>query len=147
MRLHRDCLEKDETCPFCNLKSKEIVRKNKHAILFLNRGPYCKDHLLVSPRRHLSEISKMSKSEKEDVEKLIYYGMKILHKKYENISILYREGTVKIGRTIEHLHYHLIPELMIITEKGRLGKDRKFFSSKEYVKKTGEFKEKFVSGC
>ena len=79
---------------------------------------------------------------KENVEKLIYFGMKRLHKKYKNVSVLYNEGKKKeIGKSIDHLHYHLIPNLAIgaCDINNRI---RKIYSDEEYLKKINEVKRR-----
>jgi diadenosine tetraphosphate (Ap4A) HIT family hydrolase len=87
-------------------------------------------------------LNKLTKKEKEDVEKLIYYGIKRLHKKYDDASMIYREGRKeKIGKSIDHMHYHLIPKIRITTEKNI--RNRKMLSDKEYLRKTKDFKKRF----
>ena len=66
--------------------------------------------------------------------------MKKLHKKYKNVTILYREGNKKeVGKSINHVHYHLIPNLQIgVTNKNI--NNRKLFDEEEYVKKIKKIK-------
>jgi len=132
-------LKKPRPCPFCNLTKDEILKSNKSAILTLARAPYTKDHLLVTPKKHHLTIKSLSKKEKEDIEKLILYGLKKVHNKHKNVSILYREGNKKeIGKSVNHLHVHIIPKLQI--GAGKLSK-RKIFSEKEYVEKIKKIKK------
>ena len=129
-------------CPFCTLKKSEILKSNKHANLILAKSPYTKDHLLVIPKKHKMKLSSLTKYEKEDVEKLIYFGMKKLHKKYKNVSVLYKEGKRKeIGKSIDHLHYHLIPNLAIGACDIN-NRTRKIYSDEEYLKKINEVKKR-----
>lgn len=137
-------LKKERKCPFCFLKSEEIIKGNRYAVLILAKAPYCKDHLLVAPKKHYSSLASMSREEKDGTERLIYYGMKVLHKRYKNVTILYREGNLKeVGKSIEHLHYHLIPEIQIGPWKFSWRR-RRIFGEGEYLKKTGEFRGRFV---
>ena len=86
----------------------------------------------------------MSAAEKKYVEKLIYYGMKKLHGKYKNVTVLYREGNLdEVGKSVEHLHYHLIPEMQIGPNNIHWEK-RKIFSEKVYVGKVKGFREEFI---
>ena len=116
--LYKKYLKNMKVCPFCKLSKDEIVRQNNLAILTMAKAPYAKDHLLVVPKRHVMKLNKMTNNEKDAVEKLVYYGMRKLHKKHENVSVLYKEGRKEeVGKSIDHLHYHLIPELQIGSNK------------------------------
>lgn len=144
MMKYKDYLKKNNVCPFCDLKKGEIVRGNKHAILTLAQAPYCRDHLIVTCRKHHMRLNLMSRDEKECVDKLIYYGMRKLHSKYKNVTVLYREGNLKeVGKSVEHLHYHLIPEMKV----GAFGvHDRDMVSDKGFAGMIGKFKDRFVRG-
>lgn len=140
--IYENFLKKNKVCPFCNLKNSEVIRKNKFAVLTLAQAPYCRDHLIVTCRHHHLRLNLMSREEKEAVEKLIYYGMRKLHSKYKNVTVLYREGNLKeVGKSIAHLHYHLIPEMKV----GAFGvHGRKIFSDRVFVGKVLKFKERFI---
>ena len=139
--LYSKFLKKKHPCPFCHLTKQEILRQNKYAILTFARAPYTKGHLLVVPKKHVLKINKLSKKQKDAVEKLIYYGMKKLHRKYKNVTVLYREGNKKeVGKSINHVHYHLIPELQIGAQE-KIWKDRKILDEKDYIKKIAELKK------
>ena len=87
------------------------------------------------------KINKLSKKQKDAIESLIYDGMKKLHKKYKNVTILYREGNKKeVGKSINHAHYHLIPNLRVGALKN-INK-RKFYSEEDYVMKINELKKR-----
>lgn len=137
-----DYLKEKHACPFCDLKPKEIVKGNEHAVLTLAQAPYCRDHLIVTCRHHHMRLNLMSKSEKECVDKLIYYGMRKLHGKYKNVTVLYREGNPReVGKSVVHLHYHLIPEMKI----GALGvRDREMVGDRKFLGMVARFKDRFV---
>ena len=138
-------LKKCHVCPFCILKKSEILRQNKFAVLILARAPYCRDHLIVTCKRHHLMLNLMSREEKNAVEKLIYYGMRKLHEKYKNVTVLYREGNLdEVGKSIEHLHYHLIPEMQI-GPKDIDWRNRKIWDEGVYSRKTRDFKERFIN--
>jgi len=142
---YKDWLSKNRVCPFCVLNREEIIKKNRFAVLTLARAPYCRDHLIVTPIRHRKTLNSMSALEKKGVEDLIYWGMRKLHKKYKNVTVLYREGNLKeVGKSVEHLHYHLIPEMQIGALNG-CWKKRGFFSERVYLGKILKFKERFIS--
>ena len=97
--------------PFSNTRS----HKTKQVCnSYYGKSPYTKDHLLVVPKKHVLKLNKLSKKQKDGIEGLIYYGMKILHKKYKNVTVLYKEGNKKeVGKSINHVHYHLVPNMKI----------------------------------
>jgi len=70
--------------------------------------------------------------------------MKKLHKKHKNVTILYREGNKKeVGKSVNHIHYHLIPDMQIgAIDQHKINK-REFFSEEQYIKKIQGFKKRF----
>lgn len=121
-------------CPFCNLKKEEILKENESAALVIAKAPYIKDHLLVVPKEHTVMISALTKKQREDIESLVDYGLKKLHKKYRNVTVLYREGDKReVGKTVDHAHYHLIPNMRIGSMDVHKRK-RRIYSDKEYSK-------------
>jgi len=141
--LYTSYLKKRIPCPFCCLKKEEIIRQNKSAMLILAKAPYTKDHLLVVPKKHIIKLNSLNKNQKDDFEALVYFGMKKLHKKYRNVTILYREGNKKeVGKSVNHLHYHLIPNMQIGSYDIDW-KKRMIYSDEEYVKKVKEIKKRF----
>ena len=141
--LYNKFLKKNHACPFCHLMDKEVIKQNKYAILTLARAQYTKDHLLVLPKKHVLKLNSLSKNQKDAIEKLIYYGMKKLHKKYKNVTVLYKEGNKKeVGKSINHIHYHLIPNLKMGIANQHGPDKRKFLSEEDYVKKIKEIKKR-----
>ena len=68
--------------------------------------------------------------------------MKKLHKKYKNVTILYREGNKKeVGKSVNHIHYHLIPNLQISAEK-KFWKNRDILCKEEYAKEIKNLKKR-----
>ena len=141
--LYNKFLKKNRKCPFCHLTNQEVIKQNKYAILTLARAPYTKDHLLVIPKKHVLKINKLSKKQKDAIESLVYYSMKKLHKKYKNVTVLYREGNKKeIGKSINHVHYHIIPDMKIGALNICRVNSRKFLSEENYVGKIKDFKKR-----
>jgi len=139
--LYTKYLKTLKKCPFCELEKSEILKQNKHAILTLAKAPYTKDHLLVLPKKHVFKLNDLTKEEKDALEALEYYALKKLHKKHKNVSVLYREGNKKqVGKSIDHMHYHIIPNMQIGSRDINWRK-RKVYSDKEYVKRIKELKK------
>ena len=141
--LYTKFLKEMNGCPFCELNKKEIIKLNKHAILTLARAPYSKDHLLIIPKKHETHFSKLSIKEQLAIQKLVFYALKRLVKKHKNVSVIYREGEngmKGIGKSISHLHIHLIPKIKVglLDIKDR---QREFMTEKNLVSATKKIKK------
>jgi len=95
-------------CPFCDVKPKEILSKNKSAIVIRNIYGYqywehlvVTDHLMIVPIRHVESISKLSKSERSDLMELM--------SEYESKGYnLYAREKDNVIKSVDHQHTHLI---------------------------------------
>ncbi|MDA3836688.1 MAG: HIT family protein [Nanoarchaeota archaeon] len=136
-----DCFLKNmEGCPFCSLTKEEILKQNSSGKVILAKAPYHKGHLLIVPNKHTSKISGLTKNEKFGIFELIIWAERKMKKLNHGLSILYREGEKKyIGKSIEHMHIHIIPDEKI----GALSKnneDREIFSQDKYIKESKKMK-------
>jgi len=69
--------------------------------------------LLICTKRHIEHILDITDQELQDINSLQKEGLRILKNLgYKNFSFLLREG-MNSGKTISHLHYHIIPEVTI----------------------------------
>lgn len=110
--LYRDFLKELHTCPFCAPEDRMFV-EGEHAYLTYALAPYHPHHLLVIPKRHVVPLLDLSKEEEADINALIRSGFQVLKRLgYQNITALVREGS-DVGKSIAHLHYHLIPNIRI----------------------------------
>lgn len=119
--LYKDYLKQVTGCSFCKKDefSGQIIIENETAALLACLAPYQKHHLLIIPKRHLEKILELSPEEISDINELQNLAIKILYDlNYENMSVLVREGE-NIGKTVKHLHYHIIPDIAI----GAIGVD------------------------
>ena len=144
--LYNNFLKNLKKCPFDNIKKAEILYSNNSAYVILAKAPYTKDHLLVVPKRHLIKISQLNKKEKKDLEYLVFFVLKKLHDKYKNVTILYREGILEeVGKSINHLHVHIIPNMKIGAYDINLEK-RKIYPEKTYNQKIKKLKQELFNG-
>ena len=135
--LYKDFLKTIKTCPFCKNEDRWI-KETKTAFLTYSLAPYAKHHLLVIPKRHVTSFTNLKPVEEKDIDMLIMAGMKLLHKlKHKNISILTRDGDHS-EKSVEHLHYHLIPNHRIGDIDAR-GNKRRVMSEKEVQKIIKDF--------
>ena len=82
--------------------------------------------MLVVPRRHVIDLTKLRKLEETEIQNLIKIGISILnHLGYRDYSILVRNGK-NSGKTVSHLHYHLIPKTELIALKQNAPKELQY---------------------
>lgn len=134
------------TCPFCETSDKETIDENADFKVILARAPYTPDHLLIIPHRHLIYMHELSSQELNSAMNLIKKRMDKLHLTYPDVNLLLRDGTVggNIGKSVDHLHFHLIPS---ITLGGQISKmrHRAYFDKKQYQELIKDFKSQFIS--
>jgi len=135
---YSDHLAITRDCPFCGLDSNKIIKKVQTAYLTYALAPYSKHHLLIIPNRHVENYEDLTKEEKNDIEELITEGIRFVkllgHKGY---SILLRNGE-GAGKTIKHLHYHIIPSVEVGSLSGN-SIERKIMTEEEIGQLLEEF--------
>ncbi len=103
-------MHSDPHCPFCHLKSREILAENTLALAFYDGYPVSDGHLLVIPRRHVSSYFDATAEEITAINTLLHRGQSLLleSRKPDGFNIGINIGKTA-GQTIFHLHIHLIP--------------------------------------
>lgn len=88
-----------------------VAERGPNAIVILNRFPYNNGHLLISPRRHVGEISEMTRDEHLDcmevLGKLTNVYRELLNAEGFNIGL--NLGRIAGAGLPGHLHWHLVP--------------------------------------
>lgn len=79
-------------CPFCSLSKNDIVEERKYFYVILARAPYCEDHLLIIPKRHIILLKEMRWREKREVQKILQERTERLETQHEGVSVLLRNG-------------------------------------------------------
>ena len=110
-------LKEDHTCVFCKiLKQKKdtqnyIIARTKHSFSVLNIYPYNNGHLLVLPKRHVDDLSKLKKEERNDLMDLLQASQGLLKKtiKPHGFNIGLNLGRMAGAGFPGHLHIHLVP--------------------------------------
>lgn len=87
-----------------------VVTENALIMVSLNLYPYNPGHLLLFPRRHITDVREYSAEEREAMDQDINRCLDVLDKVYSpaGYNIGYNLGLVA-GGSIEHLHLHIIP--------------------------------------
>ncbi|MDQ0253368.1 diadenosine tetraphosphate (Ap4A) HIT family hydrolase [Evansella vedderi] len=95
-------------CAFC--EELELIVENEYAFAIFDEYPVNKGHLLILPKRHVSDFFETTLEERAAFNALLEEGKRLLEEKYQpdgyNIGINCGESA---GQTIFHVHVHLIP--------------------------------------
>jgi len=97
-------------CPFCSIPAEEVVLSNEYCIAKWDRYPVGEGHLLIIPKRHVSNYFDATQSEVAAFWQLINEAKQLVDREFSpdgyNIGINVGEAA---GQTVFHLHIHLIP--------------------------------------
>jgi len=103
-------------CIFCaavkaKTKDPHFVTQTKHSFILLNIYPYNAGHVMVSPKRHVSDISKLRQRERIDLMDLINSAQQLLKKivKPHGFNIGMNIGVDAGAGFPKHLHVHIVP--------------------------------------
>ena len=99
-------------CPFCydNIKDR-VVAERKSVVAIRDSYPVTDGHLLIVPKRHMTDYFSMDEAEKMDIDALIMILKDHIMEKDQTVSG-FNIGTnigESAGQTIFHAHIHLIP--------------------------------------
>ena len=91
-------------------------------VALLNRFPYNNGHVLVAPRRHVSDLCDLPGEELRELFSLVALGIRALRETYgaEGMNVGMNLGKVAGAGIADHLHVHLVP---------RWGGDTNFMTS------------------
>ncbi len=104
-------------CIFCkgrdtkNEKEMFVIEKTKYSFSMLNIYPYNNGHIMVSPKRHVREIDKLTKAERCDLMELVTKSKTLLDRilKPHGYNIGINVGDVGGAGYKGHLHFHIVP--------------------------------------
>lgn len=119
-----------------------MIHENKHMYIIPARAPYVDDHLLIIPKRHVILLQELNHSELIALHELVDTWTNKLHTKHEAVNLLLRDGLAekKSQKSINHLHFHLIPDCPIGAEE-RSWSSREFLDDQTYITITQTIKE------
>jgi len=109
--------EKEKGCIFCpgedrsRDKERLILHIGEYSIVLMNKFPYNNGHLLVAPKRHISDINDMNEHETAEVFDMIKYSIRVLKKVMnpDGFNVGLNLGKVAGAGIEEHLHFHIVP--------------------------------------
>ena len=112
-----EIIGKKKGCIFCKMlkerkdASNYIFRRSKYSFAVLNLYPYNNGHVLVLPNRHVNNLYKLNRQEREDLMDLLISTQALLESTLKpggyNIGI--NLGRVAGAGFPGHLHIHMLP--------------------------------------
>lgn len=88
-----------------------IVARRGTAFAILNIHPYCAGHLLVLPRRKVSDLSELGAEETIDLWSTVSEAVEVLRAEYapDGLNVGINLGRAAGGSIPGHLHVHVVP--------------------------------------
>ncbi len=105
-------MDNNNPCLFCSrekLKS-QLIEENDLSIALWDANPVSKGHVLIIPKRHIESFFELEDKELLSMFSLVKLAKRIISEEHhpDGFNIGINDGTAA-GRTIHHLHIHLIP--------------------------------------
>ncbi len=109
--------EKPSGCIFCRFpeetedRANLVLGRTAHSFAVLNRFPYNNGHLMVVPRRHLSDFTQLGQGELLDLNGLLQRALRIVQAVYgpDGANLGMNVGADAGAGIVGHLHWHLVP--------------------------------------
>jgi len=110
--------EKGNGCIFCDVDESKITDNDSLLVYFgincfviMNLYPYNNGHLMVVPKRHLSDFSLLTFEEKNEVMQLIDDSISALRMtcKPQGFNVGANIGKAAGAGIDDHLHFHIVP--------------------------------------
>ncbi|MBW2092384.1 MAG: HIT domain-containing protein, partial [Deltaproteobacteria bacterium] len=102
------CIDKGREEPN---KSRLILYVGRISMAMMNRYPYTNGHLLVAPRRHVADLSDLTKEEMSDLLGLVRSSIEIMRKDMnpDGFNVGLNLGLVAGAGVEDHIHFHIVP--------------------------------------
>lgn len=109
--------KKEKGCIFCTYPKKQdqkkvlILSQTLHSFVILNKYPYNNGHLMVVPKRHLSNFEELNPEEGLDLFLVQQKCIEILKKTFkpQGLNIGMNIGKAAGAGLDQHLHFHIVP--------------------------------------
>ena len=112
--------EADADCVFCNIRAP--VASNELALVIFDRYPVNPGHVLILPKRHVSDFFATTSQERDAMLSLVAEMKRRTDEKLapDGYNVGVNVG-IAAGQTVMHVHLHLIPRFFGDTENPRGG--------------------------
>ena len=106
-----------EDCFICNAAGSEedevnlVIGRTEHCIVLLNKYPYNTGHLIVSPRRHVGDITELNRAERDEVMDLTVRSVQEIRSEMQphGFNLGANLGDVAGAGLPGHFHMHVVP--------------------------------------
>lgn len=110
-------VKKKKPCVFCKIlrekkdKTNFIVKRGKSCYSVLNIYPYNNGHTLILPKRHVADLSHLTKAERDELFDLLEETKRIMDRvlKPKGYNIGINLGRAAGAGYPGHLHIHIVP--------------------------------------
>ncbi len=88
-----------------------VVDRTPVSIIVLNKFPYNTGHLIVSPKRHVGDITDLTKEESSEVGDLVAASVRVIRRELgaEGFNLGANLGAVAGAGLPGHFHMHVVP--------------------------------------
>lgn len=110
---------KPDACVFCEMtvvpearfRELLILLRQPHAFICLNKYPFASAHLLVTPRRHVADLSELTEEEYIALMLLVRAAANRLRRSVSApaLNVGWNLGRAAGAGIAEHLHSHIVP--------------------------------------
>ncbi len=102
---------KGGACVFCEAAEDLLLVSRPNAFVCLNKYPFAAGHLLVVPKRHVSDLAELSDAEADDLFRLVRASVARLKRALspEGVNVGLNLGKAAGAGIAEHLHAHVVP--------------------------------------
>ena len=103
-------------CPFCRIQTLSdedglIVYRGETAFVVMNLYPYNAGHLLVCAKRHVADLTELTKTERDEISDLTSHAMVTLRKVSSpaGFNLGMNQGAISGAGIADHIHQHVVP--------------------------------------
>lgn len=110
-------VEKERGCFICkaaesdNLEEHLVIYRDSRVILLMNKFPYNTGHLLLAPRKHVSEFSELSRDELCNLAEAVRLSVELVKRALtpDGLNLGVNLGRAAGAGLEGHLHIHIVP--------------------------------------
>ena len=103
-------------CILCSIAKKDadvvnlVVADGKKTVVCVNKFPYNSGHLLIFPKRHITDYREFLEEEESEINKFLKTSLDVLDSTYSPSGYNFGYNTGEFaGASIAHIHMHVIP--------------------------------------